>query len=77
MFSWLFVRTPPPPTYDMIILVDLHGLTSLTMTDIKMCEVLPMPEGMTATFLEATPWVTNLSIAGHWKIAVQRYDVKG
>jgi hypothetical protein len=27
---------------------------------------------MTATFLEATPCgVTNLSIAGHWKIAVQ------
>jgi len=68
MFSLLFrMPPPPPPTYDMIIVIDLHGETSLTMSDIKTCELLPMPEGMTATFLEATPCgINNLSYAGFW-----------
>ena len=69
MFSWLFRR---PPTYDMIIVIDLHGETSLTMSDIKTCELLPMPEGMTATFLEATPCgINNLSYAGFWMSMVK------
>jgi hypothetical protein len=74
MFSWLFGRTPPPPppTYDTILLINLHGGTSLTKTDIKTCEILPMPEGMKATFLEATPCgVGSLSFAGYWKNMVK------
>ena len=85
-FSWLWGPAPhapptphtPPPhapspeTYDVILLVNLHGLTSLTTSDIKTCELLPMPEGMRSTFLEATPCgVTNLSYAGYWKTMVK------
>jgi hypothetical protein len=56
----------------MILLVDLHGLTVLTESDIKMCQILPMPEGMSATFLEATPCgVNNLSCVGYWKYMVK------
>lgn len=56
----------------MILLVNLHGLTALTTSDIKTCELLPMHEGMRSTFLEATPCgVTNLSYAGYWKDVVK------
>lgn len=63
-----FWYPPPPETYDMILIINLHGLTSLTGNDTKTCEELPMPEGMRATFLDATPCgVVNLSYAGYWK----------
>ena len=58
-FSWIWghapptTHAPPPETYDVILLVNLHGLTALTKSDIKTCELLPMPEGMRSTFLEA------------------------
>ena len=71
MQRWFREYLPPPPlppdTYDMIIVIDLHGKTSLTMGDIKTCELLPMTEGKQATFLEATPCgVCNLSYVGYW-----------
>ena len=53
---------PPPDTYDMILLINLHGETCSTGTEIKTCEVLPMPQDMRATFLESTSCgVINIS----------------
>ena len=73
MFSWLFGRTPPPPDYTS----RSSWIDEFNYDWYK--NVWSIPEGMTATFLEATPCgVTNLSIAGHWKIAVQTaIDIKG
>jgi hypothetical protein len=55
----------------MIIIINLHGLTSLNAEGT--CELLPMPENMRVTFLDATPCgVTNLSYAGYWKKMLTR-----